>query len=101
MSKAHRSAVPLVLSEADVRFPNGRFQSYRVIGVDDVTLAGAPHLIDGSPPTVMYTTDAVIVDSGGTSGKLQTPILVTDQWPHDGPNLDGQTRELLQGNRLV
>ncbi len=39
------TAVPLVVGTADVRFPNGRFQSFQVIGVDDATLAGLPRLV--------------------------------------------------------
>ena len=36
------SAVPLTVAQADARFPNGRFQSFQVIGVDDATLSGVP-----------------------------------------------------------
>ena len=96
-----RSAVPLTLGDVDVRFPNGRFQSFQVIGVDDATLAGAPMLVDGTSPTVLHAPDAVIVDSGGSSGKLQTPLLKVDQWPHDGAHLDVPTRELMPGDELL
>jgi putative ABC transport system permease protein len=34
--------VPLALAMADARFPNGRFQSFQIIGVDDATLTGVP-----------------------------------------------------------
>jgi hypothetical protein len=37
-----RSAVPLAVASADARFPNGQFQSFQVIGVDDATLTGVP-----------------------------------------------------------
>ena len=37
-----RSAVPLALATAEVRFPNGRFQSFQLIGVDDATFVGVP-----------------------------------------------------------
>jgi putative ABC transport system permease protein len=94
-------AVPLSLGNVDVRFPNGRFQSFQVIGVDDATLAGAPRLRDGSPPTVLRAPDAVIVDPGGTSGKLETPLLKADQWPHDGVHLDVPTREVKVGDVLL
>lgn len=96
-----RYAVPLALGNADVRFPNGRFQSFQVIGVDDATLAGAPRLKPGEPPLASYTPDAVIVDSGGTSGKLDTPLLEADQWPSDGPHLDVPMRELRSGDELL
>ena len=45
--------------------------------------------------------DAVIVDAGGTSGKLETPISKVDQWPHDGVHLDVATRELSRGDELL
>jgi len=96
-----RYAVPLALGEADARFPNGRFQSFQVIGVDDATLAGAPLLGAGEQPAALHTPDAVIVDSGGTSGKLATPLLEADQWPKDGPHLDVPTRELMAGDELL
>src|SRR6266849_6365655 len=70
-----RSAVPLALGTADARFPNGRFQSFQLIGVDDATLFGLPPLQDGVSPTVLRTPDAVVVDPGGTDDKPQTPAL--------------------------
>ena len=44
-----QSAEPLALAVAEVRFPNGRFQSFQLIGVDDATLAGVPVLRRDSP----------------------------------------------------
>jgi putative ABC transport system permease protein len=96
-----RYAVPLLLGTADARFANGRFQSFQVIGVDDATLAGAPVLSDGSPPTVLHAPEAAIVDDGGTSGKLDTPLLARDQWPHDGVHLVVPMRELRMGDELL
>jgi len=96
-----RYAVPLSLGDVDVRFPNGRFQSFQVIGVDDATLAGAPMLKAGETPMNLRAPDTVIVDSGGTSGKLETPLLTADQWPADGPHLDAPTRELMVGDELL
>ncbi len=75
------SAVPLALATADARFPNGRFQSFQIIGLDDATLFGLPPLQDGVSPTVLRTPDAVVVDPGGTDGKLETPVSTADQWP--------------------
>lgn len=95
------SAMPLILADVDVRFPNGRFQSIQVIGVDDVTLTGVPLLADGTSPAVLHAPDAVIVDAGGTSGKLLTPVRMADQWPHDGPHLDVPTRALMPGDELL
>src|SRR5229473_1723380 len=87
------SAVPLALASADARFPNGRFQSFQLIGVDDATLFGLPPLQDGVSPTVLRTPDAVVVDSGGTEGKLQTPALAADQWPYRQPHLGASKDE--------
>ena len=80
-------AAPLSLATVDARFPNGRFQSFQLIGADDATLFGLPPLRDGVSPTVMRTPDAVVVDSGGTEGKLLTPALAADQWPYGPPHL--------------
>lgn len=96
-----RFATPLALGAVSVRFPNGRFQTFDVIGVDDSTLAGAPALTDGGSPILLRTPDAVIVDSGGTSGKLETPVAVADQWPSNGVHLDVPTRELAAGDELL
>jgi len=95
------SAVPIALGDLDVRFPNGRFQGFQVIGVDDATLAGAPQLQSGQAPVALHRPDAVIVDSGGTSGKLDTPLLEADKWPSDGPHLSAPTRELTAGDELL
>jgi len=95
-----RYAVPLSLGSADVRLPNGQFQAFQVIGVDEATLAGAP----ASGTTVanaMRGTDAVIVDEGGTSGKLETPLLKVDRWPQAGPHLGVPTRLLRAGDELM
>ena len=79
------SAVPLAIATADARFPNGRFQSIQVIGVDDATLTGVPMMEGVSTAAALRTPDAVIVDDGCTSGKLDTPIRSTDQWPRGQP----------------
>jgi putative ABC transport system permease protein len=96
-----RSAMPLSLATVDARFPNGRFQSFQLIAVDDATLFGLPALQNGVSPAVMRTSDAVAVDSGGTEGKLQTPVSVADQWPYGPPRLDVPTRELAVGDQLL
>jgi putative ABC transport system permease protein len=94
------SAVPLALGTADVRFPDGQFQPFQVIGVDDATLSSVPALKDGTSPTVLRTPDAAIVDPGGTEGKLETPFLEADQWPRE-PRLDAITRPLVAGDELL
>ncbi len=96
-----QSAVPLTLAQADARFPNGRFQSFQVIGVDDATLAGVPLMKDGATASVLRSPDAVIVDPGGTSGKLETPLLKADQWPRGRPHLEVPTRPLIAGDELL
>lgn len=96
-----QSAMPLVLGTAEARFPNGRFQPFQVIAVDDATLAGLPLLRNGVSPSVLRTPDAVVVDPGGTSGKVDTPVRVSDQWPHDSPHLQVPTRELAPGDELL
>jgi putative ABC transport system permease protein len=95
------SAAPLALATADARFPNGRFQSFQLIGVDDATLVGLPPLRDAVSPTVLRTPDAVVVDPGGTDGKLETPIAAADQWPFGAPHLNVPTRELAAGDQLL
>jgi putative ABC transport system permease protein len=95
------SAVPLALGTAEARFPNGRFQPFQVICVDDATLSGLPALKDGISPTVLRGPDAVIVDPGGTDGKLETPVLQADQWPYGEPHLAASTRELAAGDELM
>ena len=95
------SAVPLTVAQADARFPNGRFQSFQVIGVDDATLSGVPLLRDGYTAAVLRTPDAAIIDAGGSSGKLGTPALKADQWPYGKPHLNAPLRPLLKGDELM
>lgn len=93
-------AVPLALGMAEGRFPNGRFQPFQVIGLDDATLSGAPPLEDGASAGVLRAPDAAIVDAGGTEGKLETPLLAADQWSPE-PHLDAPTRLLSVGDELL
>jgi putative ABC transport system permease protein len=95
------SAVPLALATAEARFPNGRFQSVQVIGVDDATLTGVPLMIGGATAAVLRTPDAVVMDDGGSSGKLDTPSRRADQWPRGKPHLDVPTRPLAVGDELL
>ena len=95
------SAMPLALGSADVLFPNGRVQPFQIIGVDDVTLTGVPPIAGGIPSTVLRVPDTVIVASGGTEGKLETPVHAADRWPYDGPHLDVATRPLARGDELL
>ncbi|MEO7699602.1 MAG: ABC transporter permease [Opitutus sp.] len=95
------SAVPLALATADARFPNGRFQSVQVIGVDDATLTGVPLLTGGATAGVLRTPDAVIMDDGGSTGKLDTPSRPADQWPQGRPHLEVPMRSLATGDELL
>lgn len=94
------SAVPLALGTAEARFPNGRFQPFQVIGVDDATLSGVPPLENGASSAALRAPDAAIVDPGGTEDKLETPLLKADQWPPE-PHLDAPTRPLAAGDELL
>jgi len=95
------SAAPLALATADARFPNGRFQSFQLICVDDASLSGLPSLQGSVSATILRTPDAVVVDPGGTDGKLETPTMTADQWPYGQPHLDAPTRELAAGDELL
>lgn len=96
-----RYATPMTLATVDARLANGRFQPFQVIGVDDATLIGAPVLKDGLSPAVLHTPDAIIVDAGGTSGKLGTPAGKADQWPSDGAHLAAPLRKLRPGDEFL
>lgn len=95
-----QSAVPLALGSAQIHYPNGQFHTFQVIGVDDAILSGVPPLRDGVSATVLRSPDAAIVDSGGTEGKLQTPLLKADQWPRS-PHLGVPTRQLAIGDVVL
>lgn len=94
-------ATPLALGAADARLPDGRVQTFQVIGVDDATLIGAPPLADGGSRTVLRGPDAIVVDPGGTEGKLGTPAQAADMWPADGPHLAAVQRELARGDEFL
>ena len=92
-------AEPLALGSVDARFANGRFQTFQLIGVDDATLAGAPRF--AGDVAQLRANNSVIVDAGGTEGKLDTPIAKSDQWPHAGVRLAAPTRLLERGDELL
>ena len=89
-------ATPLYLGDVTARYANGHFQSFQTIGVDDATLSGAP-----KPANLLHIPNSVIVDSGGTEGKLQTPIEKKDMWAYDGSHLNAPTRELRYGDEML
>ena len=96
-----RYAAPLLLGAAEARFPGGQFQQFQVIGVDDATLSGLPEARGGAAPDALRAADCVVVDAGGTSGKMETPKLPEDRWPADGPHLGAPTRPLAAGDDLL
>lgn len=96
-----QSAVPLALAAVEARFPNGRFQSFQPIGVDDATFAGVPLPKNEAYATRLRAPDAVLIDSGETTGKLETPRFRRDQWPHGEPHLAAPTRPLASGDELL
>ena len=96
------SAMPLYIQDMTARFANGHFQSFQVMGVDDATLSGAPRPTNGLKLSeALHIPSSVIVDSGGTEGKLQTPKNKQDMWPYDGVHLHVPTRELRFGDTLL
>ncbi|HEY0799758.1 MAG TPA: hypothetical protein VGD54_02875 [Steroidobacteraceae bacterium] len=94
-------AAPLAAGMAEVRFPNGRFLPFQIVGLDDATLTGAPPMDGGIGPTVLRAPDAVIIDPGGTGGKLDTAQRAADQWQRGAPHLDASTRPLINGDELL
>jgi putative ABC transport system permease protein len=95
------SAIPLAIASAEVRFPNGRFQTFQVIGVDDATLAGLPPLENGVTALALRRPYAVAVAAGGTEDKLQTPRDRADQWSGGPPRLIVPTRTLGPADELL
>lgn len=95
-----RAAVPMTLGTTDIHFPNGSFQSYQVVGMDDASLAGVPATKNKAATVLLRTPDAVLVSAGGTDGKLNTPSRRRDQWPYGRAHLDVPSRELQAGDTL-
>ncbi len=89
-------ATPLYLGDVTARYANGHFQSFQTIGVDDATLSGSPQ-----PANLLHIPNSVIIDSGGTEGKLQTPLSKKDVWSYDGSHLQAPTRELRYGDVML
>jgi len=95
------SAAPLTLATASLRFADGRFQPVQVIAVDDATLEGLPPLSDRTGRTLLRSTGNVVVDDGGSSGKLQTPLDQADTWPMKYPEEESGTRHLQLGDEVL
>jgi putative ABC transport system permease protein len=69
--------------------------------VDDATLLGVPPLRGHVSPAVLRDPDAVVVDPGGTEGKLETTLLPRDRGPYGGPHLNVPTRSLEDRDELL
>ncbi len=96
------NAVPLYIQDMTARFPNGHFQTFQVIGVDDATLSGVPKIKSRlNAFKLLHIPGSVIVDNGGTNHKLQTAKYLKDSYPFDGSHLDAQTRKLRFGDTLL
>lgn len=95
------AAVPLTLATTSLRFPDGRFQPVQVIAVDDATLEGVPPLRDNDPVPLLRVSSNVVVDDGGSSLKLQTPLLPADTWPIAEPGAKVPTRHLQRGDEVL
>lgn len=89
-------AAPLYIGDMTARYANGAFQTFQAIGVDDATLSGTP-----KPANLLRIPESVIVDSGGTEGKLQTPVYKKDMWSYDGSHLNAPTRKLRYGDTML
>lgn len=94
-------ASSLYLGDVTARFPNGHFQSFQIIGVDDATLSGTPNPTNKLGAKILHMPQSIIVDSGGTSDKLQTPTNKKDMWAYDGVHLNSPTRRLRYGDELL
>ena len=94
-------ATPLYITDITARYPNGHFQSFQLIGVDDATLSGAPLFSTALKQNALRLPQSVIVDSGGTNGKLQTPLRQKDMWSYNGSHLHVPTRKLRFGDELL
>ncbi len=90
-------AEPLLLEDIQVRFANGSFQNFQMIGVDTTTLTGMPTPVLGDYNQVRAP-KRIMVDPGGTSDKLLTPINLQNQWSPDGAQLEVPMRTLHPGD---
>ena len=83
------NASALYIQDMKARFVNGNFQTFQIIGVDDVQLSGAPQSINGLTITeALHIPYGVVVASGGTNNKLKL-------------HLKNKTRDLRFGDTLL
>ncbi len=95
------SAVPITLATTSLRFPDGRFQPMQVIAVDDATLEGIPPLREEDVATLLRATGAVVVDDGGSSMKLQTPLRDSNTWSMAWSGREVPRRHLRRGDEVL
>ena len=67
-------AVPLYSGTGLVKLPDGRYQATTVIGLDDATLFGRPHMLQGDIIDI-YSDDAYIVIEDSEFSKLNSPYI--------------------------
>lgn len=72
-----RYAVPLYYGGAQVKLPNGNYQSVTVIGLDDTTLYGRPELLEGRIEDIFAENGFLVVKDAEYS-KLGSPAIGTE-----------------------
>lgn len=93
----------LALGSAAVRLPHGKFVLADVVGVDDATLQGVPHLQSAETIAKLRRGDALLIDHAGTNGQLQVPRHRDAWWKADAPHpalRTMQTDDELQINSI-
>lgn len=69
-------AVPIFISSGLVKLNTGRYQAATVIGLDDTTLLGRPHMIEGETHTI-YNDDAYFIAKDSDYDKMDSPKIGT------------------------
>ncbi|HLF66669.1 MAG TPA: ABC transporter permease [Gammaproteobacteria bacterium] len=67
-------AVPLYTGNGLVKLNDGRYQAATIIGIDDATLFGRPHMLEGQIADI-YNNDAYVVIRDSEFSKLNNPGL--------------------------
>lgn len=69
-------AIPIYYGAGLVKLRNGKYQAASIIGLDDATLFGRPHIIEGDISAI-YNNDAFIVIKNHDYEKLDYPTIGT------------------------
>lgn len=96
------SAVPIGLANTDARLTDGRFIPVQVIALDNASHLGLPALPSERPAAPSLAPDTVVIDAGGTEGKLVTAAEaapVNTPGTHPEPPTES-TRPLRVGDEL-